>query len=98
MDNMELSWLIPTALQVTGLALGLAILGFGYYSAIQEGKSFKSEVTRSSKASWLAFAGVIFAAGIVFNQIPWGYKATTIVLAILLVGLAWTAPREQGLK
>jgi hypothetical protein len=95
MDSMELTWLIPTALIVAGLALSLAIIGFGYDHALKEGKSFNSEVTRRSNAGWLAFAGVIFAVGLVFSSVAWGYKTIAIVLAMLLIGLAWTAPQTQ---
>ena len=95
MDSMELTWLISTALEVTSLAIGLAVIGFGYDSAIQEGKSFISELTQGAMARWLAFAAVTFTAGIVFTRIPFGYKATASVLAMLLIGLAWTAPRAQ---
>ena len=92
---MELTWLISTALQVTSLAIGLAVIGFGYDHAIQEGKSFTGEMTQGTKARWLAFAAVLFTVGIVFTKLPFGYKATASVLAILLIGLALTAPRAQ---
>ena len=98
MDSIELTWLIPTFLQVTGLAISLAIIGFGYDRALQERKSFTTELTQGAMAGWLAFAGVIFAAGMVFTQIPWGYKAIAIVLAALLIGLAWTSPRASRVE
>ena len=50
MDNMELTWLISTVLQVTGLAIGLVVIGFGYDHALREGKSFTGELTRGDMA------------------------------------------------
>jgi hypothetical protein len=97
MDNAELSWLVPTLLIVTGLAITLAVFGLGYDRALHERKSLTTELGQGTLVGWLAFAGVIFAAGMVFIQIPWGYKVTAIILAMFLVELAWTSPRRKGL-
>ncbi len=95
MDSQELTWLISSALQVTSLAIGLAVIGFGYDRCIREKKSFTGELTQGAMSRWLAFAAVIFTVGILFTKIPWGYKAIAIVLSMLLIGLSWSVPQAQ---
>ena len=38
MNDLELAWLVPTALQVLGLAIALGVLGFAYEGATRERK------------------------------------------------------------
>ncbi len=95
MDNLNLPWLIPTLLQVVGLAIGLAVLGFGYQHAINESISFVAGLELGLLPWGLALGGSIFAIGTFFTQVGWDYKAVAICLAGLLIGLAWTN-RQAG--
>jgi hypothetical protein len=95
MNDLELAWLIPTFLQVTGLVIGLSVLGFAYERANRERKSFIERLKQGGEAGWMAMAGVIFSVGLCFTHTTWGYKALAIVLSLLLIGLAWTAPRMK---
>lgn len=98
MADLDLGWLIPTTLQVFGLTIGLAVVGFGYEHATRDKKPFADELTKGAMAGWLAVGGILFATGMVFTQTSWVYKAIAILLAGLLTGLAWTAPRAKRIE
>ena len=95
MDDLDLVWLVPTALQVIGLAIGLGALGLRYERATRERKSFLGALEEGHKTRWMALAGVIFSAGLCFTQMSWGYKAIAILLTALLIGLALTSPKSE---
>jgi len=95
MNALDLVWLVPTALQVVGLAIGLGALGLGYERATRERKSFPLAMEKGHQTRWLALAGVIFTAGLCFTQMSWGYKAMAILLTALLIGLALTTPKGE---
>jgi hypothetical protein len=86
MDALDIAWLVPTLLEVIGLAIGLTVFGFGYEHAFRKRKSLLDELTKGHKAWWLALAGVIFTAGLCATRMNWGYKAMAVVLAVLLIG------------
>src|SRR4030067_1804916 len=96
MDEMELAWLLPTALQVVSLAMALGVLGLGYERATREKVSFIGALEQGHLISWLALAGVIFSIGLGLTQVSWGYKTSAIALAVILSGLALTAQREKS--
>jgi hypothetical protein len=87
MNDLQLTWLIPTLTQVLGAALALSILGFTYDSATHEHKPFISKLAESGRLIWLAMAAMIFALGISFTRAGWGIKGIAIALAVLLVAL-----------
>ncbi len=89
MENLEWSWLVPTFLQALGLAIGLAIVGFGYERAIREHKSITNLLTQTGYAKWLAIGGAIFTFGLCFTRISWEYKIVGILLGGLLSILAF---------
>jgi hypothetical protein len=95
MQDLDLVWLLPTVLQVIGLAVGLGVLGLAYERAVQEQKSFAAALEQGHEIRWLALAGVIFAAGMLFTHTGWVYKAAAIALAVLLIALAWTSPGRK---
>ena len=95
MDDLDLAWLIPSSLQVIGLAIALSVFGFGYEHSIRERKSFINELTQGHKAKWLALSSVVFTAGLCVTRVIWEYKAIAVVLAILLIGLAWVSPQSK---
>jgi hypothetical protein len=98
MDDLELVWLVPTFLQVIGLAIALSVFGFVYERSIRERKPFVNEMTKGHASKWLALAGIIFATGLCFTRMIWAYKAIAVVLSILLIGLAWTTPQNEQSK
>ncbi len=98
MAGLDLGWLIPTALQVLGLAIGLGVVGFGYEHAIRGRNLFTDELTQGTMAGWLAVAGVIFSIGMALGESAWIYKVIAILLAVLLIGLVWTAPRTKQVE
>lgn len=95
MNESELNWLIPTLLQVSGLAIGLTIIGFAYEHANRERQSLIERLIQGGAAAWMALAGVIFTAGLCFTHMLWVYKVIAILLSVLLIGLAVTAPRVK---
>jgi hypothetical protein len=95
MDALDIAWLVPTLLEVIGLAIGLTVFGFGYEHAFRKRKSLLDELTKGHKAWWLALAGVIFTAGLCATRMNWGYKAMAVVLAVLLIGLARISPKSN---
>jgi Protein of unknown function (DUF4012) len=92
MNDMELGWLIPTMVQVVGVAIGLAVVGFAYERGRREGRTFASEITQGGLARWLSVGGVVFAAGLSFTQVEWWYRGAAMALGVVLVWLAWTSP------
>jgi hypothetical protein len=71
MNDLELRWLIPTTLQVIGLAIGLGVLGFVYEGAQREKKSFIGTLDEGYWSRWLALAGV-FATKVL--HMSWGTR------------------------
>ena len=94
MNDLELAWLIPTTLQVIGLAMALGVLGFAYEGTRRERKPLVAALEEGHRTWWLALAGVVFAGGMGFTQASWGYKGVAGVLAAVLIGLAWTSRRD----
>jgi len=94
MNDLNLAWLVPTALLVIGMAIGLGISGFGYERATRERKSFADVLEEGHKTWWLALAGVIFTAGLCFTRTSPGIKAIAILMTAVLIGMALTSPKD----
>ncbi len=92
MEDLELAWLVPTALQVIGLAIGLSVLGLVYERATRKRVSFLRVLEERYEIRWLAMASVIFATGVSFSGMGWITKGIAIALGVLLIGLAITTP------
>jgi len=95
MEDLELAWLVPNALQVIGLAIGLSVLGLVYERAMQKRASLIKELEQGHEIRWLAIASVIFATGVSFTGMGWVTKGLAIALGIFLIGLALTAPQKS---
>ena len=91
MNDLNLEWLVPTALQVIGLAMALGVLGFAYEEARRERKSLVGALEEGYRTWWLAVSSLVFAFGIGFTQVGWWYKVVTGLLAVILIGLALTS-------
>jgi hypothetical protein len=94
MDNPELAWLIPTTLEILGLAIALGVLGFAYEGATKDGKPFLEALEQDHRARWLAAGMVIFALGLCFTHMAWGYKAVAVILGVTITGLAMSMPER----
>ncbi len=95
MNELVLGWLIPTMLIVVGLAIVLATFGFVYADARREKRSLLRTLEEGSWAKWMSIGGVSFAIGVCFTPGGWITKVASIVVAVLLIGLAWTAPEKE---
>jgi hypothetical protein len=95
MDNPEVVWLIPTLLQVLGLAITLGALGFTYEGSRRERKSMVTVLEQGHQARWLVAGVVIFAVGLCFTRMAWGYKVIAVILGILISGLAITSSEKE---
>ncbi len=93
MNDLQLGWLIPTMLEVTGISVMLGVLGFAYENAIREKVSLVHALEERAKISWLAVGGAIFALGMGFTRAAWASKGLAILLALVLIALAWS-PRK----
>lgn len=93
---MEITWLVPTALEGLGLAFALGVCGFRYESSIREKKPFIKVLDEEKWLKWLVASGVLFALGVCLTGAGWWIKVASIILVILLASLTWNVPKEKS--
>jgi len=99
MGSQDLAWLIPTGLEVLGLAIALGVLGLEYEDAMRKKKPLAEVLAENHRAGWLAAGVAVFALGLCFTKMGWGYKVTALVLGGLMVVLARpSAEKEKAVK
>ncbi len=91
MMRMDWLWLGVTLVQVLGVSLALATLGFAYSRAIERGTSLLAVLEQDRLFEWLALAGAVLAAGMAFSTASWLQKGAAVGLAVCL---AWAALRR----
>ena len=85
MSDLQLEWLIPTLVQVLGLAIIFSVFGLSFDTAGREKKPLLSVISGASPMKGLAFGAVVLAAGVGFSDTSWLAKAAALALAGLLL-------------
>jgi hypothetical protein len=88
MNSVEWAWLVSTGLEVVGLAMALGVLGFTYEGGLRERKPFAAALEEGHRAGWLAAGVMIFAVGLCFTKVGWGYKVIALALGALMAVMA----------
>jgi hypothetical protein len=91
MMRMDLVWLGATLVQVLGVSLGLAALGFAYARSLEQGQSLLAVLERDRLIGWLALGAALLAVGMAFSEANWLQKGAAVGLALCL---AWAAGRK----
>ncbi len=94
MNDLQLSWLLPTIIQSTGIGLALGIFGFIYEDMLLNKKPFFIVLGQGSKIYWLAVSAALFALGLGFSRAHWIAKDLAIALAAVLLEIAWLIKRN----
>jgi multisubunit Na+/H+ antiporter MnhB subunit len=101
MDNLSLiDWrmLAFAALWITGLAIVLSAVGFGYYEASQANVKLRERMGRSSYQRAVNGGLVLFCLGMLGSSTAWWERVLWGLLAAAFAFYTWQAGREQGRK
>jgi len=93
MMPMDWAWLARALLQVIGLSIALAVLGFAYEETIRKRLPLLDVLVHARRLVWLAVGTILLATGIVFSGAGWLQKGSAIGLAI---GLTWLSCIKHG--
>ena len=95
MNDLQLYWLIPTLVQVLGVAVIVAVLGFAYAAFVTRKQPIISYLSQVWQLRGLAFGAIVFTVGMGFTRVGWGAKALAISLAVLLAALSLGVHRRD---
>ena len=88
MMPMDWAWLAVTLVQVLGLSIALAALGFAHERGVQKQLSLLTALQQGGLFGWLALGAVLLAGGMVFSGASWLQKGSALWLAVYLAWLA----------
>lgn len=89
MMRLDWFWLAVTLVQVLGVSMALAALGFAYARSIERGQPLLAVLETDRLIEWLALAGVLLALGIAIGGATWLQKGAAVGLALCLAWAAW---------
>ena len=88
MMPMDWAWLAVTLVQVLGLSIALAALGFAYEHTVQKRVSLLTALQQGGLLGWLALGAALLAGGMAFSGANIVQKGSALGLAVCL---AWMA-------
>jgi hypothetical protein len=89
MMPIDWGWLAVTFVQVLGLSMALATLGFAYEGAQRGRRPLMAVVAQSRYLAWLAASAILLAGGMIFSAASPMQKGAAAGLAICLAWLTW---------
>ena len=89
MSPNDLAWIGLTILQMIGMGVVLAVVGFGYDKAIREKAGLLKVIESDALIGWLALGMVIFTIGLLLGEANWLQKIASVGITFILGWMAW---------